>query len=77
VEEHAGDRVVIAFAVRVHAADALVVAADDLRKLDIEVDGGPPKQQPRGRSEMRFMSPIGPRQRARQQLLADALDIGG
>ena len=33
VQEHARDRVVIAFGVAVHAADALVVAADEARKL--------------------------------------------
>src|SRR6185503_18754180 len=38
MEEHAGDGLVVALGVAVHAADALVVAADDARKLLVEVD---------------------------------------
>ena len=41
VQISAGDRVVIALGVVVHAADALIVAADDARQLGVEVDVGP------------------------------------
>ena len=58
MQEHAGDRLVIALAVAVHAADALVVAADESRELAVEVDVRAAQQQIGRRGEMRFVGPF-------------------
>ena len=76
MQERAGDRLVIAFGVAVHAADALVVAADDPGQLGVEIDVGPLQQQICRRGEMRLMGPLGARQGAGEQAFADMLDLG-
>jgi hypothetical protein len=76
VQEHAGDCLVIAFGVAVHASDALIVAVDQPRQFLVEVDVGPPQQQIRRRGEVRFVSPFGPRQRARDHAFPEIRDLG-
>ena len=65
----------IALGVAVHAADALIVAADQARQLALEIDLGAAQQQVGRRGEMRFVGPFGTRQRARQQAFADVRDL--
>jgi hypothetical protein len=76
VEEASGDRLVIALSVTVHAADALVVAADDSSQLGIEVDVGAAGKQIGRRREVGFVSPFLAREAAREQAFADMLDLG-
>lgn len=76
MHENSRNRLVIAFAVRVHAADAFVVPADDPRQLPVEIDVGTFQQQIRRRGEVRFVRPFGARQRARDKSDAEMLDLG-
>jgi hypothetical protein len=75
VKEHARDRLVIAFAIRIHAADALVVAADQVRELGFDVDIPAPQQQVGGGRQMGLVRPFGARKRPRDQPFADMLDV--
>ena len=76
MQEHAGDGLVIALAVAVHPADALIVGADQARQLLVDGDIGPPGKQIGRGGEMRLVGPLGPRQGAGDEPLADMLDLG-
>ena len=76
VEKRAGDRVVIAFAVAVHAADAFIEPADEARQVAVDIDIRPLEQQISGRAEMRLMGPFGTLERACDQPLAEMRDLG-
>src|SRR5690349_19202861 len=66
-----GDGVMITGRVGVHATYALVVARNDARQLDVEVDLRMLQDKIGRRSEMGLMGPFFARYRACQQALAD------
>ena len=72
----ASDRLVIAFAVAVHAADTLVVAADEAGKLAIHVDIGPLQEQPGRGREMRFVRPFFLGKPGHEEAFTEMLDLG-
>src|SRR3546814_15768091 len=72
----AGDAVVIALRVVVHAADALVEAADDRRDLGVDVDVGTLGEQPQAGAQMRLVRPGFARQGAGKQPLAERANVG-
>ena len=76
MQEHARDRLVIAFAVAVYAADTLVVAANDAGELGIDIDVRAARQEPGRRREVCFVSPFGSRQGAREEPSTDMFDLG-
>ena len=76
MEEGARDRLVVAFGIAVHSADAFIEAADDPRKLLVEVHVRPPKQQVGGRGKVRFMGPLLALQGAPEQAFPERLDLG-
>ncbi len=59
VDEHLGDRLVIALGVAVHAADALIVAADQARQVALGRRCRAARGSARRRREMRLVGPFG------------------
>ena len=71
VQEHAGDRLVIAFAVAVHPADALIVARMRPGSASSMSISGRRVSKSGGGREMGLVGPFGLRQGACEQALAD------
>ena len=75
-QEGARDRLMITLGVAVHAPDALIVAADDVGKLLVDIDVGALQEQPGRGGKMGLVGPFLARQRTRKEAFADMLDLG-